>query len=65
MKKALSKCDRCKKENYYFEPCMHCKKAVCHNCMKSSATATKTERRIICKDCWGDKRKQKAYQRPA
>ncbi|MDP2717229.1 MAG: hypothetical protein Q8P02_00640 [Candidatus Micrarchaeota archaeon] len=66
MKKAQNKkCPRCGKEDYYFEPCMHCKRVICKNCIKSSSNAAKTERRVICKDCWGDKKKQKAFQKPS
>lgn len=66
LKKAPSnKCDRCGKEDYYFEICTYCKKKVCKYCIKSSATATKTERRVICKDCWTNKRTQKKFQKPA
>ncbi|MBI5036657.1 hypothetical protein HZC09_04925 [Candidatus Micrarchaeota archaeon] len=64
-KRKQNKCERCKKEEYYFECCMFCKRVTCKNCIKSSATASKTERRVICKDCWGDKRKQKVYQVPS
>ncbi|MBI4360479.1 hypothetical protein HY572_01760 [Candidatus Micrarchaeota archaeon] len=66
MKKAsLKKCERCGKEEYYFEPCTYCKRIVCKYCIKSSLTATKTERRVICKDCWGKKSTQKRFQAPA
>jgi len=65
VKKAPSnKCDRCGKEDYYFEVCTYCKRKVCKYCIKSSATATKTERRVICKDCWTNKRTQKRFQKP-
>ncbi len=66
MKKApINKCERCSDEDYYFEKCNYCKRTVCKHCIKSGATATKTERRIICKDCWGNKRRQKRFQAPA
>ncbi len=44
---------------------MFCKRVICKNCIKSSSTAAKTERRVICKDCWGNKRKQKKFQTPS
>lgn len=59
---ALIKCGRCGDDAYYLEPCDYCKRIVCRNCQKSSLTASKTVRKVICKDCWGDIKKRTAYK---
>ncbi len=56
------KCQRCGEDAYYLEPCNYCNRIVCRNCQKSSLTASKIDRKVICKDCWGDIKKRRAYK---
>lgn len=57
-------CERCKREAHYLEYCDYCepKKRVCRSCQKSSKTASKTQRLVICKTCWGNIKKRKAFK---
>ncbi len=55
-------CERCKREVFRFEACNYCGRKVCHSCVKSSQTAKKTLRLVICGDCWSDMRKRRAYK---
>ncbi|MEM0475512.1 MAG: hypothetical protein QW343_01835 [Candidatus Norongarragalinales archaeon] len=59
--KESSKCDRCGKPHYYFEPCDYCGERVCRQCQKSSKNASKTRRLVICKSCWTSSRKRKEF----
>ncbi|MBI3588459.1 hypothetical protein HY095_04655 [Candidatus Micrarchaeota archaeon] len=56
------KCERCGRDAYYMEKCDYCSRNVCRPCQKSSLTASKTERKVICRDCWGDTKKRKAFK---
>ncbi len=58
----MMKCGRCGKDAYYLEECNYCKREVCRNCQKSSLTASKTVRLVICKDCWGDTKKRREFK---
>ncbi len=55
-------CERCGKEVYKNEVCNYCKKKLCFNCVKSSRRVTKTNRIVICKDCWGKITKRKQFK---
>ncbi len=55
-------CDRCKREIFKFEVCGYCKRNVCFDCVKSSQSASKIKRLVICKDCWSDMKTRKAYK---
>ncbi len=55
------KCGRCGKDAYYMEACSGCTRMVCRDCQKSSLTASKTKRLVLCKDCWGDIKKRKKF----
>jgi len=55
-------CERCKREAYRYETCNYCGRKVCYNCIKSSMRRHKTTRLVICKDCWGDMKKRKAFK---
>ncbi len=55
-------CERCKREVYRYEKCDYCGRNVCSSCQKASQTATKTLRLVICKDCWTNMRKRRAYK---
>lgn len=55
-------CQRCKKERHYLETCYTCSRNVCQYCQKSGKSASKTERLIICKDCWSDLKKRKKWE---
>jgi len=57
-----TKCERCGKEAHYREKCNSCNKYVCRSCNKSSKSASKTERLIICKDCWGKIPKRRVWE---
>ncbi|PIT85592.1 hypothetical protein COU36_02395 [Candidatus Micrarchaeota archaeon CG10_big_fil_rev_8_21_14_0_10_59_7] len=63
-KRGSHKCLRCGKEAAYIEPCDYCepKRMVCASCMKSSKTASKIDRKVICKDCWGKIPKRRAFK---
>ncbi len=56
-------CERCKREVFRYESCNYCGRKVCHSCVKSSQTATKTMRLVICGDCWSDMRRRRSYKR--
>lgn len=58
----VSKCDRCSEEAHYLELCKYCSRHVCRKCQKSSARASKIERNVICKDCWGNLKKRRAFK---
>ena len=55
-------CERCRKEIYKYVVCNYCGRKICNDCMKSSQRASKTNRLVICKDCWSDMKKRKAYK---
>lgn len=55
-------CERCKKEIYRQYKCDYCGRTICSSCVKSSQTATKILKLVICKDCWGNMPKRKAYK---
>ncbi len=55
-------CERCKREIIKYLKCDYCGRSICNNCIKSSERTAKTIRLIICKDCWGDMPKRKAYK---
>ncbi|MCD6549092.1 hypothetical protein J7K41_00030 [Candidatus Micrarchaeota archaeon] len=55
-------CERCGEQVYKVERCDYCGRLICHSCVKSSRK-TKDGRRVICKDCWTDTQKRKAYKR--
>lgn len=57
-------CERCGKEAHYFEYCDYCepKRRVCRSCQKSSKTASKTLRLVICKDCWSKLERRKKFK---
>lgn len=47
-------CERCSKHVYAVEKCGSCGKSVCESCKKSAKRVNKTDRHVICKDCWGN-----------
>lgn len=55
-------CGRCKKEVYRYSKCNYCKRDVCSNCVKSSKKGSNTVRLVICKDCWTNMTRRKAYK---
>ena len=55
-------CERCKKEIYRQYKCNYCGRTICSSCIKSSQTATKILKLTICKDCWSNMPKRKAYK---
>ncbi|MCL4374137.1 MAG: hypothetical protein M1360_03875 [Candidatus Marsarchaeota archaeon] len=55
-------CERCKRETYRYETCNYCGRKVCYDCIKSSRRYHKTVRLVICKDCWGDMKKRRAFK---
>lgn len=61
-KKTEMKCERCVKEAHIIEPCDYCSRKICRQCVKSSARESKTKRNVICKDCWGNIPKRRAYK---
>jgi hypothetical protein len=55
-------CERCKREIFKNEFCNYCGRKICSSCTKSAQTATKIVRLAICKDCWSDMKRRKAYK---
>ncbi|MDE1846166.1 MAG: hypothetical protein KGH53_02710 [Candidatus Micrarchaeota archaeon] len=45
-------CERCKRDIFKYNTCNYCKRKICVNCMKSSRKVTKTNRIVVCRDCW-------------
>ncbi len=59
---AIVRCERCSEPTHYLEVCTYCGRRVCQHCIKASRKASKLERRVICKDCWTDVKKRKAFK---
>lgn len=55
-------CERCKQEVYKYELCNYCGRRICDACMKSSLNPKKVVRLVICKDCWSDMKKRRAFK---
>lgn len=55
-------CERCKREIFRYEICNYCGRKICDSCVKSSQKPQKTVRLVICKDCWSDMKKRKAFK---
>jgi len=55
-------CERCSKETHAVEQCEYCNKKVCVACEKSAKKLSRTKRIVICKDCWSDMKKRKAFK---
>ncbi|MCC7552675.1 hypothetical protein KO317_03355 [Candidatus Micrarchaeota archaeon] len=56
------RCERCSAVVHKIEKCNYCDRKICHSCAKSSRKDNTGTRRLICKDCWGEVKKRKAYQ---
>lgn len=57
-----TQCERCKREDYKFEQCNYCGRSVCIACEKASQRASKLNRLVICRSCWSDMGRRKAYK---
>ncbi len=55
-------CERCKREIYKSETCGYCNKKICNDCIKSSQRVQKVTRLVICKDCWGNMHRRRAFK---
>ncbi|MGC8628798.1 MAG: hypothetical protein ACP5T4_01135 [Candidatus Micrarchaeia archaeon] len=55
-------CERCKREIYKYEVCNYCGRKIGTECVKSSRRLSKSVRLVICKDCWSDVKKRKAFK---
>ena len=55
-------CERCKREAYRYEPCNYCLRKICNSCEKSSQRIGKTNRMVICKDCWSVMERRMAFK---
>lgn len=55
-------CERCGREIYKYVTCDYCGRKICYDCIKSSENASKTKKLVICKDCWSNLPKRKAYK---
>ncbi len=55
-------CERCSAEIYKHEFCRYCNRKICTNCVKSSRRVSKTQRIVICKDCWSVMKRRKAFK---
>ncbi|MBD3210862.1 hypothetical protein GF318_05765 [Candidatus Micrarchaeota archaeon] len=58
---AIQTCQRCGAQTAKLYECDYCQKKVCENCLKSSKRK-KVGKRYICKSCWSDLEKRKAYK---
>lgn len=56
------KCERCGNDTHFLAECNYCKKKLCRNCEKASDTTKNGERKIICKDCWGNMESRTQYK---
>ena len=59
---AIMVCDRCGAKTAKLDECKYCKKMCCAQCIKSSKRTGKGEKTYICKDCWSDMGKRKAFK---
>ena len=57
-----TKCERCGKDAHQLEACFSCNLMVCRACHKSSKSASKTNRLIICKTCWTSIPKRRKWE---
>ncbi len=55
-------CERCSADVYKYEACNYCKRKICNSCVKSSKRVSRTEKAVICKDCWSDLKQRKRYK---
>ena len=55
-------CERCKKELYRYIACNYCGRKICESCAKSAQRIAKTKKLVICKDCWSNMTKRKAFK---
>ncbi len=55
-------CERCSAEIYKHDLCRYCNRKICNNCIKSSRRVSKTQRIVICKDCWSVMKRRKAFK---
>ncbi len=55
-------CERCSADIFKHEVCRYCNRKICSNCVKSSRRVTKTSRIVICKDCWSNMKRRKAFK---
>jgi hypothetical protein len=60
----MLKCDRCGEKAAKVEMCSSCKRLVCHKCTKTGKKVGRKDikKMSMCKDCWGDLSKRKAYR---
>jgi hypothetical protein len=59
---AIRVCERCGGKTAKLDECNYCSKSVCNNCIKSSKRAGKIAKLYICKDCWSNMKKRKAFK---
>ncbi|MCL5419998.1 MAG: hypothetical protein M1354_03945 [Candidatus Marsarchaeota archaeon] len=55
-------CERCGADIHKYESCRYCGKKICSNCIKSSRKVSKIVRIVICKSCWSDMKRRKAFK---
>ena len=55
-------CERCGAEIYRSDTCNYCNKKICNNCIKNSKKISRTEKLIICKDCWSNMKKRSKHK---
>jgi len=58
-------CERCGREVHFLEKCEYCNRKICASCVKSSKKLSRVRRIVICKDCWGEMEKRKAFKSEA
>jgi len=57
----IETCQRCGKQSAKLEKCNYCDRKTCFACIKSSKRK-KVGHLFICKDCWNNMKKRKAYE---
>jgi len=55
-------CGRCSRPTYNPEKCGYCSRIVCRSCVKSAKRVGKVRRLVICRDCWSDLSRRKAFK---
>ncbi len=58
----IKKCERCGRDTHFVQKCTFCGKWVCQSCVHASKNVEKVNRIVICKTCFGDASKMKAYE---
>ncbi|MEM3031152.1 MAG: hypothetical protein QXH27_05460 [Candidatus Micrarchaeia archaeon] len=55
-------CERCSEPTFNPEKCNYCSRMVCRSCEKSAKRVGRVKRLVICKDCWNNLSRRKAFK---